>query len=355
MNRGVSENFSGPFEAIVNRGLIAIFLSPSLQNIIMFRTPYYFADDVILVTVASPTTAAEWRHEFEDVTRTFPEFNPGASRFNLGSFGGIGCASSFHNGFVRKIRRHIHPFAVNALRKLAQPGEFIQQLLDRMCLRHHPMTYSGETWHRDNSSLPGVTPTDRIFGGIVAIHGDRTFTCVPGSSLPIGAVTGGFGKIDPPPADKTVTITIRPGQMLLFRQNIIHSVSPFKFSKNSPEKNFSIFVGFRLSQSEGSVYGDGVIEDILANQKVPPSPSGELFRTIPRMISSAGLYRSVIPWSNSDVKLDYQEMTYFPKIGLFGYRCPDVMYPLFREDRYPDYSPEEIFIMVPHSIFGVNI
>ena len=85
----------------------------------------------------------------------------------MGGFGAFGNPSSFHNPWVRKIRKSLHPVILdNIFREhLEETGLKFEQDIDRMMIRTTHQTVGRESWHRDESKY--AKPGDTIFGGWV--------------------------------------------------------------------------------------------------------------------------------------------------------------------------------------------
>lgn len=318
----------------------------------MFR----YSGDVIVCKVLEASELASERLRFDNATRTFPEFtfNSPDDPLVLGAFGALGNPASFHNVWVRRMRLTLHPFGVNAIRTTMAPDEKIHQLFDRMCIRRPSTEYKGETWHRDIcKGLPGLLPSDRIWGGWLNLDDvDQHFTCVLGSSDDDLNGAGGFAAVGAPSDDQVSVIPVPPGHMIVFRQTIRHCITKVKFRQRS----YRLFVGFRVTTSDHPLYD---VAAILANQSVPPLPSGQAPTMFSANHDSCLLYRQTIPWSDRAINDIFKEdrliratgkvVRMVPRIikcGLFWENGSD-----FVDLRYLEYDPHEMDIMVP----GLNL
>lgn len=307
----------------------------------MFRR---IADDVFLVPVYGEEELPLLRLEFDVTCACFPEFNQGAMNgepYVLGAFGAFGNPASFHNPFVRQVRGVIHDKALAALvTTVHEPARF-HQLMDRMCIRRAGTAYQGESWHRDVVSGLDALPSDRIWGGWINFDGsDQLFRCVPGSADAIGA---GFARAEQPPAESQVTIKVPPGWCILFRQDILHCVIRLKNLRDS----YRLFVGFRVTTSSEPLYD---VMDVVTRQSIPFLPSGQKPPMFSAMHDSALLHRITIPWSEKCIDPMYTMprivrgepkfvVPRFFRMGLDFYGA-----------KYPEYSPEEIEVLLPRTI-----
>lgn len=254
------------------------------------------SNDVMLVSVIHPSELGDYRRRFNEVSSEFPEFKQEAftpmDTYVLGSFGAYGNPASFHNPFVRSIRDMVHPEGKKALRHIygEHSGKMFHQLYDRMCKRPAGSSYQGEAWHRDVASgFEALLPEDHIWGGWLNLDSSQQlFTCVLNSAVPFGQ---GFARQGPPPERDITTVKIDPGWMILFRQDILHTVHLSKFNYDS----YRLFIGWRVTSSQEPLYD---VEDIIQRQTVPPLPSGQYPPMFSAMHDSALLHKKTIPWSD---------------------------------------------------------
>lgn len=303
----------------------------------------YLADDVILVPIFSEFDVVGQRIGFVDACHNFPEFKNGP--YVLGAFGALGNPASFHCPWVRNIRDYAYHYAVAALRNRMEPGERFHMLFDRMCIRRAGTAYQGEGWHRDVCEKLNSLPSDKIWGGWINLDlQDQVFTCVPDSSDDphVGA---GFAKADTPPDHMVRQIKVPSGYMVLFRQDILHTITKSRFFENS----YRVFVGFRITTSDQPLYD---VMDIVTNQKVPPLPSGQMPSMFSANHDSCLLYKQTIPWSDAAVHdIWKQERT------IRGGTVVRVVPRFIRRGllevlgmTYEKYSEEEIKQLLPHFI-----
>lgn len=297
------------------------------------------ASDVVIVPIFAAGELADVRRRFDEAVLTFPEFHhpPAGSGVRYpyvpGSFGAFRNPANFHCEFARAMRARIHEPAKAAI---GESGKSFAQLFDSLRFLLAGMQFQGESWHRDSHPMGGT-----IWGGWVNMDDHaQIFRCVPDSTSATGR---GFGAENEPPAHLQRDISVPPGSMILFRQDILHCIIKSKMAYNS----YKMYVGFRISEQLDAIYD---AEHIIAEQRSPPLPSGE----IPAMYSlnhnSCLLYSHTIPWSECIV----QDWIKEPRMigGEEMFICPRHIYRglVWYDLAYPAYSPEDIAIMTPQMI-----
>lgn len=320
---------------------------------------YRFSSDVIVCPVIAASELADERSRFDDATRSFPEFTGVPEEpLVLGAFGALGNPASFHNLWARRMRMTLQPIAVSALRTTISSDANIHQLFDRMCIRRPSTEYKGETWHRDVcKGLPGLVASDKIWGGWLNLDDDyQIFTCVLGSSENHVGGSGGFQAAGVPSEDQVSVVHVPPGHLILFRQDILHCISKARFRQRS----YRLFVGFRVTTSEHPLYD---VASIVANQMVPPLPSGQAPAMFSANHDSCLLYRQTIPWSDKAIKDIFKEDRVIRASGKLVRMVPRFIRrgltwgigEDFVDLRYPEYGPLEIDIMVPRKFSPIKI
>lgn len=198
-----------------------------------------------------------------------PEFLPDTTLYVLGAFGALANPSSFHHPDVRFIRRYVYDHVTPQLRQIF-PGKKIELLFDRVSVRKAGTTVPGEKWHRDvcESKPDG----DIILGGWVNLdqHDIQEFSCVPGTHTdPFDAK--GFCPIREPDEYKTkkVIYSIKPGEVILFHQNIVHEIKSKKYKKDSHK----LYIGWRITDRSEPLFDHS---KIIEEQGIPYIPSGQL-------------------------------------------------------------------------------
>eukprot|EP00439_Symbiodinium_sp_Y106_P056436 s157_g7.t3 len=132
------------------RGRVTSKQPPSIYK------PSSLTDDGVLVIPVLGADVLRIRRELRSAMASFPEFQTGAKRLVLGSFGALGNPSSFHHPSVRKCR----------LRCFLEALGVFRQYLQRLCIRKKGDKMSGETTHRDIAQYK--LRSDEIFGGWTA-------------------------------------------------------------------------------------------------------------------------------------------------------------------------------------------
>lgn len=296
------------------------------------------SSDIALVPVLQCDTLATIRSLFDEAVRGFSEFHhpPVDSDIKYpyvpGSYGAFRNPSNFHCHFARVMRSGVHGPAKNAV---GEEGKYFAQLFDSMSLRYTGSEFKGESWHRDSNPMAGV-----IYGGWVNLDDTpQYFRCVPDSATKTGM---GFASEQQPSIDIQRTIEIPPGNMILFRQDILHCILK---SKNAYD-SYRFYVGFRISDTPDSIYDTNAIID---NQSTPPLPSGETPAMFSQNHNSCLLYSHTIPWSECIVKDWIKEVRNVGEDGVEFFLCPrHVSHGLTHYGfGYTQYTDEEKSIMMP--------
>ena len=220
-------------------------------------------------TVFSPETMRRVHEELRQAANAFPEFeHPEGGSFDnndflyvLGGLGTLGTPSSFHNMFVRKVRKAVHAYAIEHDIFGVKPGgvnagKMLEQVVDRLMIRRPSQSPMADAWHRDVAAH--AKEGDQVFGGWINLdfpkasggQAPQSLTCIPGSGNEVGAVTDvGFSKF--PEAQhaalvpRSVSVPTLPGQMILFNERTIHEVN----ASTSSDTRSRLFIGFRVSAS----------------------------------------------------------------------------------------------------------
>jgi len=284
---------------------------------------------------------SKYQKMFDDTLLEFPEYrrkfsdksldaNSNSLVYVAGGFAALGNPSSFHNNFVRKLRRKAYAKVRGVMKDYASfmsdEKFYLSSLPDRMMSRKRGQAPVAEAWHRDVMPPGMLKDGDEIFGGWINLDSKpQTFSCVlgshadktlqeldPGFATLEGSIRRGYkkhnlgeisskdmkAKIDSVSKNGNV-VTIPPGHMIVFPQYILHEVVAKKASYDMRR----LFTGWRLSKEPGMLYPDKLFQD----QGVIPLPGGMIppmysrnhlsyFQTKPFQVS-AGVKYSLVEWS----------------------------------------------------------
>jgi hypothetical protein len=235
--------------------------------------------------------------QLRDFKTTDPEYG-----FVLGAFGAFGNPASFHSKEIYALR-YILFHKLKFLFKNVDPSRKLEMLFDRLAIRREGANVSGESFHRDTCSLQSTD--DNIYGGWINLDDTETqyFSCVPGTHTCAGR--GGFERIQGDYKDTKIKLPVKPKQVLIFNQNIIHEIFKQKIKKT----NIRLYLGWRHTYSDVPLLSDPKdpqknINKVLNDQIVPVLPSGD----VPFMYSKQhpGLHRHMIIKISDEIKDFYK-------------------------------------------------
>jgi hypothetical protein len=235
--------------------------------------------------------------QLRDFKTTDPEYG-----FVLGAFGAFGNPASFHSKEIYALR-YILFHKLKFLFKNVDPTRKLEMLFDRLAIRREGAIVSGESFHRDTCSLQAAD--DNIYGGWMNLDNTETqyFSCVPGTHTCAGR--GGFERIQGDYKDTKIKLPVKPKQVLIFNQNIIHEIFKQKIKKT----NVRLYLGWRHTHSDIPLLSDPKdpqknINKILSEQIVPVLPSGD----VPFMYSKQhpGLHRHMVIKITDEIKDFYK-------------------------------------------------
>jgi hypothetical protein len=198
--------------------------------------------------------------------RVFKKKSNEDSIYVLGGFSALGNPGSFHNPFVRDVREWQMYEAITHLFSHPLYNKYrLEKFFDRMVYRKPGFSPSAESWHRDECPL--AKETDKTFGGWTNFSfNTQYFSCVPGSHKEASGHAG-FSKIPKSERkkykDKSVKVSIKPGEQLVFYENIVHEVNPKKYK----DWQMRVHCGFRLTKDKKSIQPD--LKNIIKKQGVP--------------------------------------------------------------------------------------
>jgi len=258
----------------------------------------------VVFPMYSKKQSDEMVQEFQKTEKKFREYNRNIllgtkeNPYVLGGFGAYGNPSSFHNEFVRKIRRDKmkHIFLFGELVKLAQEKGVIKdaqkykvaEFMDRMCKRIKGTSTTKESYHTD--LIPKDRDTDFTIGGWIQLSQETSFfSCVPKthSFLPKASKKGFVLE----KKECTHEIPIPQGNILMFFQNLGHYV----YSTKRKTDSYRIFSVFLLTTHPTHIYN---FEKVLKDNGVPRLASDQVPLIYGSNHGSFWLDKITIPWSH---------------------------------------------------------
>jgi hypothetical protein len=289
-----------------------------------------------------------------------------------GGFAALGNASSFHNNYVRLLRKKNYSQFCQLISEYESlgneplPYQKIEIVPDRMLYRCTHQAPSSESCHRDLSptqltncnKFVQSNPTDLILGGWINCNETETqqFICVPQTHIQTDLVIGqgqtGFQLLTKSESDyyKTLiqTIFIPPGYFMLFNQNLIHFVQGHKLSYDLKR----LFISYRFSQSTNNTPLILDIEQRLHSGSIIPLKSGQIPSMFPRLY--------IVNWQNKLIELSEKFPSFMKvKTELTSNKITDAnkkvdnMYDILMKEApnvIPNtpYHEEEIQLYLPH-------
>lgn len=342
-------------------------------------------DGVVVLRFLDETSMEVVRDVMEAEIACYPEYREGATRLVSGSFGGYGNPTSFHSPMTRILREMAMVVAKKlftgycSLKGYELAHCFLQQLFDRIVRRTRGDKIPSEQWHRDTVSPTVRVPlrvcppyaskeneirepketashAGQLFGGWVNLNGNNQcqyFSCALGthSDAPHGT---GFDKVSKEevaaiPRGRFVQKRIKPGRLLLFRQNIIHEVRAYTVGPHELRQHFA----FNLSTNgRRTMFGREYLTDTINIQRTPMLPSGQL----PPMYSQNDLsFRTdaLSKWSQETLRDIYLHWTEFGKTSKRAGECYKKCYRFimyFSRVFWPAYQNHERRTMEPQPL-----
>lgn len=213
---------------------------------------------------------------FDQTLRGFKECNPEevVKKPSFNTFAALGQPSSFHNPFVRALRRMTHSRIEGILSRL-EPEGYRMQVIDRMLKRVPGDKAGSEGYHRDVS--PGVdTKIDHVFGGWINLSSeDQKFTAVPGTHLD-EFTEEYFAKVDDASyKSREKVYIIKPGEQIVFYQWIVHRVTGQTIKKND-NPAYRLFTGYVVTKDKDALKRMPNLIYHLDTQETPYLPGGNI-------------------------------------------------------------------------------
>lgn len=298
---------------------------------------------------------------FKKTEKEFREYNQNIilgtkeNPYVLGGFGAYGNPSSFHNEFVREIRKDkiIHIPIFGELMKLAQENGIIldakkykvAEFMDRMCKRITGTTTTKESYHTD--LLPKGRDTDFTIGGWIQLSSDTSFfSCVPKTHCFFPKTSKkGFATQK---KDCTHNIPVPQGNIIMFFQNIGHCVHSIKRKTDS----FRVFSVFLITTHNTHIYD---YKKVIDENGVPRLASDQIPWMYGPNHGSFWLHKITIPWSNRVFK----KQLLIEKTKKDGSIYKIVQSPMeslkyYGLKLYPEYKEWERKLFIPEQIFYLN-
>jgi hypothetical protein len=360
------QKFGASYDAIANTQRAGYVIPPYAG------TPTLEDAGVETIKVIDESDIANEKAEFIRTEQQFPEFASGAKPYVLGGFAAYANPSSFHNAFVKRLRRQ----ALDAVQRDTLFRRFVDRFdsmnadsykvelyFDRMLHRYPQQSPTSETAHRDVTPQEFVRQGDVVFGGWINFtEMPQSFVAWPRSHLnaasevfttfDVASGSDGFKTINPWTPEymqfqlHKQVFSVPPGHMIVFPQHILHEV----LSNTAVTEQFRLFTGWRITKSN-EIVNAAEKENIVNQLKTPPLPSNQVpvvFGDNHRSIfmkkqfnwtgDDAGPRGSVEEWwnasMNSEVKLAHSKVsqalnpltTYFNDpavLGLYQYAPAD--------------------------------
>jgi hypothetical protein len=228
------------------------------------------------VVISCIANTEQLRNEFKQTCVAFPEYkthDPGGL-YVLGGFAALGNPASFHNPFVRRLREMcMAEILIRGVIPKPSDDHKIEHIIDRMMLRRNGLGPSAESWHRDEAV--GTLSDDVVYGGWINLDDkEQYFSCVPKTHRNTKNDHGGFAKISKDDIQKykhdKSKITVPPGSILIFNEDIIHEVLPTASKIDS----YRLFLSWRVTTSDKPLILN--LDSIIETQGVVPLKSGQI-------------------------------------------------------------------------------
>lgn len=315
----------------------------------------------VVIRLFSPDQSEKLVKEFQTTELSFPEYRRHAplgtknNPYVLGGFGAYGNPASFHNPFVRKMRKEFIecvPIFGCMLREAKHRKQInsvdsyrVSLLFDRMCKRPVGTSTTRESYHRD--LVPTARDSDITIGGWLQLSSDTSYLSCRPKTHSLGQIstkTKGFA------LEKNIQCThdipVPQGCMILFFQNLGHCVHATKKSTDS----YRLFNVYLLTVHPTSIFDYSTIID---EQGVPRLPSNQTVPMYSANHASFWLDKLTIPWSKRNF-VDAVLVTKEKKSDSSKYRIvqsPMKSLKFYHLPLYAPYKQWERELFVPQQIF----
>lgn len=261
-----------------------------------------------LVPVMHGRQLHDTRLQFIDCMLHLPELQDGATTCVIGGFAAISTPSSQHHPFVRHLRVQLHhlvqPLFTQLRHDVHDPELRLEQIVDRCMLRPQGVKASADSVHRDECKY--ALHGDHIFGGWLNLDTEsQAFSCEPGSHLLGINSGGGFATITDKAQIKAYKqvrkiITVPPGNLLVFFENIRHDVVCKKTTIRGGSAR--LFAGWRLTHAHTPLVPD--THNMLRQQQLMPLKSAQIPRMYPKLYW-VNYVDKLAAWTATTLKPEY--------------------------------------------------
>ena len=318
------------------------------------RTPREYAKCLkkygyVVIPVYDENTINVKNAEFKQCLSEMPEFNHPLGlwrkekHYVKGGFGALGNPSSFHNTFVRQVRKDamkkVIPifsefrtlFGGNGIAGNLREHK-LEQLIDRMRVLRPKADIMHESWHKDTTPEIYTHENDVIFGGWISFDNEnakpqkfsafhkshRVFPIHLDDSSERGNGSG-FSKLTSEQAqelDKMKDsymkksggngwfIEIPSGHMLIFQQEMIHEVK--KADSGMSEPSLRLFTAWRLTKSDNR-FMQLQLPNLFTKMTVPLLKSGQKVAMWPNANWKPKVWGGLSEWSETTFKRIFLE------------------------------------------------
>lgn len=257
---------------------------------------------VVLDLIPSAELATVSKHFFSAMTSDLPEYQcrKPSDRITFNPAGKLGGSSS-HHIIVRTLRARVlelHKALLKRLVLLLDDSKIKREVLQNPAISCIPdaamvrlskdkIGSERDSWHEDHSS------TDWVFGGWLNLDDPdeirpQLFVFGKGSHLKAGIVQkdrcAGFKKLSGQEVallDQT-TKTIMPGQLLVFFENVAHTVCN-NAARRSTTYMMRLFTACRLSYQGHSSSHEASVQQLMRQRRPLPIKGGNPVPLIPRL------------------------------------------------------------------------
>lgn len=301
----------------------------------------------IVIPLYDPQVVDAKHQEFKQCLHQMPEYKHpmpkwrGEEYYVKGGFGALGNPSSFHNTFVRQVRKHAMKKVIpifSEYRRLPGNGggnggeqdlgqHKLEQLIDRMRVLRPKADIMAESWHRDTTPSQFASGEDVIFGGWIsfdkfndrpqklsAFHKSHRVFPIPMRTTQQGFMKASAEEIAELDKLKNAYLSqtnndgwfieVPSGHMLIFHQEMIHEVK--KAEKGMTEPSLRLFTAWRLTPSN-SRFMNAQHPNFFSKMTVPLLKSGQKIAMWPNANWKPNAWGGLSEWSQTTFKRTFLE------------------------------------------------